>query len=305
MTPTRFSDLEQANSLSYAGCQRPYVRRKSPKHLAIPNTCARNAKGLQRRRKTYVNPIKYDSVMKAMIFAAGMGTRLLPLTRHKPKALVEVNGKPLLQHLIERMKRYGIKEIIVNLHHHAGQIQDFLKQNNNFGIHIAVSDETEHLLDTGGGLKKAAWFFNDGNPLILHNVDVITDLDLGEIYRYHRDSRALATLAVRTRKTSRYLLFDHDMRLGGWENVKTGESIIVEEGTALNRFAFSGIHVVDPALLSMIIETGRFSIIDAYLRLAGSQIIKGYLHDHTEWIDVGKTDDLKRSGHKYDGEGES
>ncbi len=239
--------------------------------------------------------------MKAMIFAAGMGTRLLPLTRHKPKALVEVNGKPLLQHLIERMKRSGINEIIVNVHHHSDQILQFLKSNNNFDIHVAVSDETEKLLDTGGGLKEAAWFFNDGNPFILHNVDVITNLDLGEMFKFHLDSRALATVAVRSRKTSRYLLFDHDMRLGGWENVKTGDAIIVEKGTELNRFAFSGVHVIDPAFLSMMSETGRFSIIDVYLRLAGSHIIKGFLHDNTDWIDVGKAEDLKRAGHKKDG----
>ena len=239
--------------------------------------------------------------MKAMIFAAGMGTRLLPLTRHKPKALVEVNGKPLLQHLIERLKRFGIHEIIVNVHHHSDQVLQFLALNNNFGIHIAVSDETEQLLDTGGGLKKAAWFFNDGNPFILHNVDVITDLDLGEMYTFHRDSRALATVAVRTRETSRYLLFDGEMRLGGWENVQTGDAFIIEKGTELQRLAFSGVHVIDPAFLSMISETGRFSIIDTYLRLAGSQIIKGFLHDDTDWIDVGKTADLKRAGHKNDG----
>lgn len=237
--------------------------------------------------------------MKAMIFAAGMGTRLYPLTRNKPKALVEVNGRPLLQILIEKLVRGGVTEIIINVHHHADQILEFLKGKDNFHIPISISDESGLLLDTGGGLKKAAWFFDDGKPFLLHNVDVITNLDLGEMHSHHQSSRALATLAVRSRKTSRYLLFDADMRLGGWENVKTGEKIIVEEESQLSGYAFSGIHIVDPALLSMITETGKFSIIDTYLRLAASQIIKGYRHDQSEWMDVGKPPDLERAGQIY------
>lgn len=242
--------------------------------------------------------------MKAMIFAAGLGTRLLPLTKNKPKALVEVNGKPLLQILLEKLIDSGIREVIINVHHCPGQIIDFLDRNNQSGIRIAVSDETGQLLDTGGGLKKASWFFDDGNPFLVHNVDVISDLDFNEMLRYHLAARALATVAVRSRTTSRYLLFDEDMRLGGWENVKTGEKILTEKHNKLTRFAFSGIHIIDPAFLSLISETGKFSIVDTYLRLSESEIIKGYVHDQTAWCDVGKPHDLDRLNLDFESDSE-
>lgn len=235
-----------------------------------------------------------------MIFAAGLGTRLLPLTSRKPKALIEVNGTPLLQILIEKLIRSGITGIIINVHHYPDQIAEFLKNRKYFGIRIELSDESDLLLDTGGGLKKAAWFFDDGNPFLVHNVDVLTDLNLKELLRYHQSSRALATLAVRSRKSSRYLMFDGEMQLGGWKNIKTGERIIVAKKNQLKNYAFSGIHIIEPELLGMMNETGTFSVIETYLRLAVSNIIKGYLHDHSEWIDVGKPMDLEQAMKNYE-----
>src|SRR6056297_57245 len=151
--------------------------------------------------------------MKAMIFAAGIGSRLQPLTWEKPKALVEVGGKTMLEHTILHLKHYGIRSIVINVHHLAGQIRQFVEQNEGFGLDIALSDETEQLLDTGGGLKKASWFFKDEEPFIVHNVDVLSNLDLNQLYQYHLRQHALATLAVRQRESSRYLLFDSGNRL--------------------------------------------------------------------------------------------
>lgn len=238
--------------------------------------------------------------MKAMIFAAGLGTRLKPLTMHKPKALVELNGKPLLQLLLDKFIRSGIEEVIINVHHHARQVIGFLEQHKNFGIRIVVSDETELLLDTGGGLKKAGWFFDDGKPFLVQNVDVVSDLDYEKMLTFHLASNALATVAVRNRTSSRYLLFDDEMRLGGWENVKKGEKIVTLKEQRLIRYAFSGIHVIDPALLGMISENGVFSIVDTYLRLSAEEHIVGYIHDHTSWTDVGKPGDLDRLNKEID-----
>lgn len=234
--------------------------------------------------------------MKAMIFAAGLGTRLMPMTLDKPKALVELNGKPLLQILIEKLLRSGIREIIVNVHHHSDQIMDFLHANDNFGVRVEVSDESSMLLETGGGINKVSWFFDDGQPFLVHNVDVISGVDLNALYADHLDSGALVTLAVKSRETSRYLLFDDDLRLCGWQHVKAGKEIIIHPKQALTRYAFSGIHVIDPAIFEMITETGKFSIIDTYLRLAKTNTIRAYPHNSTDWMDVGKPEDLLRAG---------
>ncbi|MGB1243748.1 MAG: sugar phosphate nucleotidyltransferase, partial [Chitinophagales bacterium] len=162
--------------------------------------------------------------MKAMIFAAGLGTRLRPLTNDKPKALVEVNGKPLLEIVILQLKRYGFRDIVVNVHYFAKQIIRFLEAKNNFGIHIQISDESDLLLETGGGLQKAKHFLcSDDEPFLVHNVDILSDINLKALYQSHLEGSPLATLVVRNRKTSRYLLFDETNRLCGWKNVKTGE----------------------------------------------------------------------------------
>ena len=238
--------------------------------------------------------------MKAMIFAAGLGTRLKPLTNVKPKALIELRGKPLLQILIEKLKTFDITQVIVNVHHFSDQIAAYLKIHDNFGIHIEISDESGFLLDTGGGIKKASWFFNDGNPFLVHNVDVITNLDLQDMYESHAGSGALATLAVKTRNTSRYLIFDDKKRLCGWENVKTKEKIIVNKQDVLIPYAFSGIHIVDPRIFNMITEKGNFSIVNTYLRLAQTQTINAWVHNETDWMDVGKPQDLKQADDTLD-----
>ncbi|MFA4851294.1 MAG: nucleotidyltransferase family protein [Bacteroidales bacterium] len=232
--------------------------------------------------------------MKAMIFAAGLGTRLKPITDNKPKALVEVNGKPLLEHVISRLQKYGYSDIIINIHHFAEQIKDFLKHKNNFGIHIEISDESDELLDTGGGLKKALWFFNDGMPFLVHNVDVLSDVDLESFYQSHIQSNSIATLAVRQRKTSRYFLFDDMLSLCGWKNTNTGE-IKISKGNsdALIPLAFSGIQVLSPEIFELINETGKFSMIDVYLRLATYNRITGFRHNTGYWYDLGKPDSIR------------
>jgi N-acetyl-alpha-D-muramate 1-phosphate uridylyltransferase len=226
--------------------------------------------------------------MKAMILAAGLGTRLKPFTDFHPKALFEVNGKTLLEHAVDHLKTAGITEVIINVHHFASQVTGYLEQKNNFGIRISLSDETGGLLETGGGLKKAAWFFTGCDCAIIRNVDVLSDLDLKKMVSYHIKSGALATLAVRNRETSRYLLFDPGMQLCGWENRKTGESRMSRGSSSAKPLAFSGIQVVNPEIFPVITEVGKFSLTDLYLRLAKDQKITGYLEEGAVWEDVGK-----------------
>lgn len=234
--------------------------------------------------------------MKAMIYAAGLGTRLKPLTDTKPKALVEIHNTPLLEIAIRKLIKFGFDEIIINIHHHAEQIKDFIKKNNSFGIRIEFSDESGLLLDTGGGLKKAFWFFDDFKPFLVYNVDILTDLDLKRIYNFHISKDTLVTLAVRKRTTSRYLLFDDNAQLCGWENTKLNiKKIIAIKATELNPFAFSGIHVINPSLFMLMTEEGYFSIIDVYLRLARKQRILAYNHDNTFWMDLGRKENLEEA----------
>ena len=232
--------------------------------------------------------------MKAMILAAGLGTRMKPLTDNKPKALIEVSGKTLLETVILNLKKYGFDEIIINVHHFGNQIIDFLKQKDNFGIRIEISDETDQLLDTGGGLKKASRFFDDGKPFLVHNVDVITDMDYGAMMKYHIDKKALVTLAVRKRESSRYLLFDKSMQLCGWTNLKTGEVKISLEGRSTEKYAFSGIHIIEPEFFEFLGNEKKFYIIDKYLQLAKTKVIKGYDHSSSFWLDVGKPENLRK-----------
>ena len=216
--------------------------------------------------------------MKAMVLAAGLGTRLRPLTDTRPKALVEIAGRTLLEIMLERLRAFGIVEVIINVHHFADMMVEYLKAKNNFGMQIEISRE-ETLLDTGGGLKKAAWFFSgDTEPFVLHNVDVITAIDLHKMAQYHHDNRALATLAIQDRRTSRPLAFDEHLQLRG-------------RGAG---FAFSGIHVISPELLNSLTEDGAFSIIDSYMRLASQgEKILGFRADQYSWRDVGRLKDLQ------------
>jgi len=230
--------------------------------------------------------------MKAMILAAGKGTRMLPLTETMPKALIEIQGVPLLRHTILYLKYYGITDIIINVHHHASQIVDFIRKNRSFGLHIEFSDESDHLLDTGGGLYKARYFFSNGEPFVLTSSDVITDLSIDKMLYAHKEQSPLATLAVKHRKSSRDFLFDREYRLCGWHNNVNGESRTIKEVSDPIKIAFSTIHIINPDLFNLITERGRFSIIDLYLRLAETHNITGFEHNHSAWFECGRYENL-------------
>ncbi len=230
---------------------------------------------------------------KAMIFAAGLGTRLKPFTDNHPKALAIVNGKPLLKRNIEYLMSYGIRDIIINVHHFADQILDFLHNANNFDCNIVVSHEIEEPLETGGGLKKAAWFFeSDELPFFVLNADILTTLDLKNIYDFHRQKKGLATLAVTERKSSRSFLFDIDDRLCGWENNQTGEQKIVRYVKPLHPASFTTVHLIEPSMLKKIQQHGKFSIIETYLDLASKEDIYGFDHSNDIVVDVGKPESI-------------
>ena len=234
--------------------------------------------------------------MKAMIFAAGLGTRLMPLTSDKPKAMVSINGTPLIELIIRKMIANGVTGIVINVHHFADQVIDFLAVKENFGIDIAISDERRLLLNTGGGLKKAAPFFSDGKPFLVHNTDIISDLDFKKLYDFHLKNGALATLAVRHRPTSRYLLFDKKNCLRGWENIKTGEKIIKDRRFKhLRQLSFSGIHIINADIFNLMPNDDVFSIISVYLDAMQKNNIIGYQHDDDFWLDVGKKESLTRA----------
>jgi mannose-1-phosphate guanylyltransferase len=238
--------------------------------------------------------------MKAMVLAAGLGTRLRPLTDTRPKALVEINGRSLLEITLTRLKQFGVRDVIINVHHFADSVVEYLKAHENFGMHIEVSRE-EVLLDTGGGLKKAAWFFLQNpaeidDPFLLHNVDVISTIDFREMLESHKSRKALATLAVQNRETSRYLLFNEESQLCGRRVGKDGKPEIARAAANLQALAFSGMHVISPRLLSMMQEDGIFSIIDTYLDLAGRcEEILAFNADRYYWRDLGKPNDLKQA----------
>ena len=237
--------------------------------------------------------------MKAMILAAGLGTRLRPLTDHRPKALVEVGGRTLLEITVSRLHECSVREVIVNVHHFADMVVDYLKANNNFGMRVEVSRE-EGLLDTGGGLKKAAHFFLDkpsriDEPFILHNVDVISTIDLQRMMQFHRERGALASLAVQERETSRYLLFDEELRLCGRRAGRDGEADPVRPAAQVRALGFSGVHVISPRIFSRMTEDGAFSIIDCYLRLAAQEEkIIAFPADEYYWLDLGRPENVAR-----------
>ncbi len=236
--------------------------------------------------------------MKAMLFAAGLGTRLKPFTDHHPKALAEVNSKTLLELNIKYLQRFGIYDVIINVHHFADQIEDVLFDNDNFGSNITISDERDVILETGGGLKKASWYFEDEPSFVVMNVDVLTNLDLQKMIDAHHASEAVATLAVMQRNSSRQFLFDQHMMLCGWTNNNTGEQRIVNEASWLQPYAFSGIQVLSSPILEMPF-TGKFSIVDVYLHFAKTQILKGYDHTGNIFIDVGKPESLEKASYLF------
>jgi mannose-1-phosphate guanylyltransferase len=243
--------------------------------------------------------------MKAMILAAGLGTRLRPLTNDRPKALVELAGRTLLEITLARLRAFGIREVIINVHHFADSVVEYLKAHNDFGMRVEVSRE-DVLLDTGGGLKKAAWFFledsmSEDEPFLLHNVDVISTIDFDRMVQAHKANHALATLAVQKRESSRQLLFDEHLRLCGRRAGRDREPEIVRPSPRLEPLAFSGIHIISPRLLPMLTEDGIFSIVTSYLRLAGKgEKVAGFRADQYYWRDLGRIEDLSQAAQDWE-----
>lgn len=239
--------------------------------------------------------------MKAMIFAAGLGTRLRPLTDSLPKALVPVAGKPMLEHVILRLKEAGCTDVTINIHHFGQQIIDFIQARQSFGITVHISDERGELLDTGGGIRQARPYLDGNEPFLVHNADILTDLDLRAFYQHHVQSQAEATLLVAQRVTSRYLLFDQDMTLKGWINKSTGETRpqgFVPQPDWHQEYAFGGVHVLSPALFRYMESNqweGKFSIIPFYLSICHEAKIQGYAASDIQWFDIGKPETLAKA----------
>jgi N-acetyl-alpha-D-muramate 1-phosphate uridylyltransferase len=227
--------------------------------------------------------------MKAMILSAGLGTRFKPWTEKHPKALALVNGKTLLERNLRYLQDFGIKDVIVNVHHFADQIRQAIIVNDGWGSNVFISDETGEVLETGGGLKKAAGFFDQGS-FVLMNVDILTDLNLNSLIEFHLKRHPLATLAVTNRKSSRFFLFDQNDRLSGWRNTKSGEEKIAIAERAPIEKAFSGIHLITPDIFPLMHQRGKFSIIDVYLDLATAHPILGFDHSGSRLVDVGKVE---------------
>ncbi len=236
--------------------------------------------------------------MKAMLFAAGLGTRLKPFTDKHPKALARVNNVTLLEHSICYLQKFGINDVVVNVHHFADQIENELTKNDGFGSNIIISNERNEVLETGGGLLKAAHHFKNDELFVVMNVDVLTNLALDKVIEVHKASQNMATLAVMQRESSRHLLFDNEMTLSGWRNNKTGDEKIAQDSDTLKPYAFTGIHVLSPQIFNMPFE-GKFSIIDVYLHYARTHIIKGYDHTGDLFLDVGKPDTLAKAAELF------
>ena len=225
---------------------------------------------------------------KAIILAAGLGSRLGQLTEHRPKALVEWEGSPLIDHVIQKLKASGFTDIIINVHHHAEMIMTHVEKMDLFGINIKFSHEKEELLDTGGGIANAAWFF-DNQPFLVYNVDILCSIDLRALMAAHRQSNAIATMAVKQRVTTRSLLINEAGYLKGWKDNRSGEMILVDNSAAgLSPIAFSAIHVMDPKIFKLFPSEKRFPIMPFYLELAKKESIFMYRHDADEWLDMGK-----------------
>ena len=256
--------------------------------------------------------------MRAMIFAAGLGTRLKPITDTIPKALVPVCSQPLLKHLVDKLKEAGYSEVVINVHHFAEKIREYVAQNNDFGIKVSFSDETDLLRETGGGIRHAAELLDDGEPFLVHNVDILSNLDLEDFYQAHMAESIsidtpLATLLVSERETARYFLFDKRNNLVGWMNKLSGEvkspypelkrepsenfdweKFLLEH--SLNKYAFAGTHIISPEVFRLMQSwPERFPIVDFYLQMADKFIIKGYVKNDLEMVDVGKLDSLEEA----------
>ena len=229
--------------------------------------------------------------MKALIFAAGKGTRLKPFTDYHPKALARVNGVPLLERNIKYFQSYGINDFVINIFHFGEQIVEFLKEHDHFGANIEISDEKDQLLETGGGLVFARRFLDDGEDFLILNADILTDLNITEFVKYHQEKKDFATLAVSDRKSSRKLLFNPEMVLRGWVNVETGEQRLAEFNKGFKPLAFSGIHCMNPAIFGKIKRTGKFSIMEEYLDLMHTEKIHGFEHQ-AKLIDVGRPESI-------------
>ena len=229
---------------------------------------------------------------QAMIFSAGLGTRFKPWTDHHPKALAPVNEKSLLQRNIEYLQQFGITEVIVNVHHFAGQVMEAVGQNKGWGSRVVFSDESDSVLETGGGLLKARDLFHGEEPFVTCNVDVLTDLDINKLFAFHQQHRPLISFGVTRRKSARYFLFDEDDRLCGWRNASTGEERIVVPKPGLIEKAYSCVVIFEPAIFPLIKFTGKFSLVEVYLDLAADHRILGYDHSGDRFVDVGKPESL-------------
>ncbi len=229
--------------------------------------------------------------MKALIFAAGKGTRLKPFTDHHPKALAKVNDVPLLERNINYLKSFGIRDFVINIHHFGDQILEFLKKNNNFNCNIEISDEREELLETGGGLIFARKFLDHGEDFLIMNADILTQLNINDLVEYHKKINDFATLAVSDRESSRKLLFNDNMVLRGWLNVQTGEQRLAEFNKGFKAFAFSGVHCINPDIFGKIKRTGKFSVMEEYLDLMHTEAIHGFLHNSI-LVDVGRPESV-------------
>jgi N-acetyl-alpha-D-muramate 1-phosphate uridylyltransferase len=231
--------------------------------------------------------------MQAMILAAGLGTRLKPITEETPKALVEVNGKTLLEIAIRNLIENDFRKIIINVHHFADKVKEFLDKNT-FAADIFISDETDLLLDTGGGIKKAIKYF-DSSPVLIHNVDIISNLDLKEFYQYHISDDSIASLCVGKRISNRCLLFNNGNILCGWQDIKKEQKIIARNEPDLIQYAFNGIHILNPEIIKLFPNEKVFSVIKAYLEIAETEDIRAYISNDIKWIDVGKLDSLQKA----------
>lgn len=239
--------------------------------------------------------------MKAFILAAGFGTRLRPFTDYHPKALADVNGQSLLERNIRNLQQFGIFDIVVNVHHFAGQITEVLRKNNGFGSRVTISDESEAILETGGGLKKAIPLLHDQEPILMINVDILSDFDLDKMRAQHEQSKALATLAVQQRDSSRVLLFDANGYLRGWKNLVTGATrpADLNPDESLNPFCFSGIQILSQDFFDKIAQEGKFSIMDTYLDLCATEKIMAWDHTNGLWLDAGRPENLAKAAELF------
>lgn len=237
--------------------------------------------------------------MKAMILAAGLGTRLKPWTDNHPKALALVNGKSLLQRNVEYLQKFGIREIIVNVHHFANQIIEAIEENNGWGSSISISDETDKVLETGGGLKKAISYFKDEEDFLVMNADILTDMNMNALIELHKNENPIATLAISERESSRYFMFNQTNELCGWKNVKTNEEKMSRQEPNLNSLAFSGIQILNKSIFHFLLAAEKFSLVDVYLQACKTEKILGFNHTGSFLLDVGKPESIHLAEERF------